>query len=421
QPSLGRRSGRKTAQEMVMPKILIHTMYFLPEFGSAPILMNELAGYLAGRGHEVEVITTLPRPPQNRGYEGRLYMREKRDGFLAKRFPTNFAEHPIGRLVAWTIYTTATIANLVFVRRGDVLFLRLPPLQLGLTGIIARRLKGVRFVLNVQDIHPDLSIQSGILSNPFCIRLAQAFEKWIYGNSETIAVISEGFKKNLLSKGVPPAKIHILPNWVDTDFIRPMPKDNPVARKFGLAGKFTAMYSGTISISSNLALEKVLEAAARLKSRPDMAVAIVGEGRKKKSLEDKAAALGLTNVVFIPFQPYADLPALLASADVLLVPLDTEKSHLSVPSKLYNFMAAGRPILGLADASSEVAELIASTGCGLCVPPDDPAGIAAAMVRLKEASAEARAMAERGRKHAESHYSRAVVLERYEKLLAGAA
>jgi len=404
-----------------MGKIHIHSMYFLPEFGSAPILMNELAGYLAGRGHKVEVVTTLPRPPQNRGYEGRLYIREKRDGFLAKRFPTNFTEHPIGRLIAWTIYTAATIANLLFVRRGDVLFLRLPPLQLGLTGIVARRLKGVRFVLNVQDIHPDLSIQSGILSNPFFIKLAQAFEKWIYRNSETIVVISEGFKKNLLAKGVPEDKIHILPNWVDTDFLRPLPKDNPVAGKFGLAGKFTAMYSGTISISSNMALERVLEAAARLRDRRDMAVAIVGEGLKKKSLEDKAAALGLTNVVFIPFQPYADLPALLASADALLVPLDTEKSHLSVPSKLYNFMAAGRPILGLADPSSEVAELIKSTGCGLCVPPDDPEKIAEAMIRLKDAPAEALAMAERGRHHAENHYSRAVVLDRYEKLLADAA
>jgi colanic acid biosynthesis glycosyl transferase WcaI len=398
-------------------KILIHTMYFLPEFGSAPILMNELADYLSGRGHQVEVVTTIPRPPHNRGYQGRFLVREKRDGFRAKRFLTNSTQHPIGRLVAWTIYTAATLANLLFVHRGDILFLRLPPLQLGLTGIVARRLKGVRFILNVQDIHPDLSIESGLLRNPFFIRLAQAFEKWIYRQSETIVVISEGFRRNLLDKGVPPGKVRILPNWVDTDFLRPLAKDNPVARRFGLADTFTAMYSGTISISSNVALEKVLEAAALLKDQKDVKIAIVGEGLKKKSLVDKAAGLNLANVVFIPFQPYADLPALLSAADVLLVPLDVEKSQLSVPSKLYNFMAAGRPILGLASSSSEVAGLIALAGCGRCVSPEAPEQIAQAILQIKDSPSEARKMAARGRSFAEDHFSKNKILAGYEKLL----
>jgi colanic acid biosynthesis glycosyl transferase WcaI len=404
---------------MVKNKILIHTMYFLPEFGSAPILMNELAEHLAAGGQEVEVVTTIPRRPLNRGYQGRFLVRERRRGFTAKRFLTNSGQHPLGRLLAWNIYTAATILNLLFLRGGDVLFLRLPPLQLGVTGIIARRLKGVRFVLNVQDIHPDLSVESGLLRNPFFIRLAQAFEKWIYRHSETIVVISEGFRRNLLDKGVPPEKIRILSNWVDTDFLRPQDKDNPLARRYGLADTFTAMYSGTISISSNLALEKVLEAAALLKGRKDVRVAIVGEGLKKKSLEDKAAALGLTNVVFILFQPYADLPALLSAADVLLVPLDVEKSQLSVPSKLYNFMAAGRPILGLASASSEVAGLIASTGCGKCVSPEKPEEIAQALIQMKDSPSEARHMAAQGRKYAESHFSKKMILAEYEKLLAG--
>ncbi len=399
-------------------KILIHTMYFLPEFGSAPILMNELASYLAGRGHEVEVVTTIPRPPLNRGCRGRFLVREQRDGFRVKRFVTNSAQHPIGRLVAWTIYTAATLANLLFVHRGDVLFLRLPPLQLGITGIVARRLKGVRFILNVQDIHPDLSIESGLLRNPFFIRLAQAFEKWIYRQSETIVVISEGFRRNLLDKGVPPGKVHILPNWVDTDFLRPLAKDNPVARRYGLDDTFTAMYAGTISISSNVALEKVLEAAEQLKDRKDVKIAIVGEGLKKKSLEDKAAGLNLANVIFIPFQPYADLPALLSAADVLLVPLDVEKSQLSVPSKLYNFMAACRPILGLASSSSEVAGLIASTGCGRCVSPEAPEQIAQALLQIKDSPSEARNMAAQGRRYAESHFSKKMILAEYEKLLA---
>jgi len=392
-------------------------MYFLPEFGSAPILMNELATYLAQRGHAVEVMTTLPRPPHDKDYPRRLFFKEERDGFTAKRVMTNFTKNPLGRLMAWTLYTLASFINLFSIRRGDVLFLRLPPLQLGITGILGRLWRGAPFILNVQDIHPDLSIESGILRNPLAIRLAQGFEKWTYKHSPTIVVISDGFKRNLMNKGVPQEKIHVIPNWVDTDLLKPLPKDNAVAKRLGLDKKFTAMYAGTISISSNLALESVLDAAKILAGAKDIVIVMVGEGLKKQSLEDKARTLGLTNVAFIPFQPYEDLPALLSSSDVLLVPLDRDKSHLSVPSKLYNFMAAGRPILGLADRSSEVAGLIESTACGMCVEPDDPRVIAKALLRLKNEPASARQFAASGRKYAEETFSKNVVLKRFQELI----
>jgi colanic acid biosynthesis glycosyl transferase WcaI len=402
-------------------KIFIHTMYFLPEFGSAPILMNELAEDLAARGRDVEVVTTLPRPPHNRGYEGRLYVKEKRSGFRVKRFPTNFTAHHLGRLIAWTIYTLLTWVNLVSVRRGDVVFLRLPPLQLGITGILARRFRGARVVLNVQDIHPDLSIESGLLRNPFFIAAAQAFEKMIYRHMDEILVISEGFRRNLLAKGVLDEKIKILPNWVDTDFVSPRPKDNPVARRYGLADKFVLMYSGTISISSSVTLERILEAADRLRDDPGIRIAIVGEGLKKVDLTAKAKELGLPNVEFIPFQPYADLPDLLGAADVLLVPLDKEKSLLSVPSKLYNFMAAGRPILGLAHSDSEVFQIIRDTGCGTCAPPDDPSAIAAAIRALWADPLGRLAMGRNGRAYAEGTVSRRVVLDSFDRLLTKSA
>ena len=398
-------------------KVLIHTMYFLPEFGSAPILMNELATTLAKKGHDVEVITTLPRPPHNKGYEGRFYIRESREGFRVKRILTNFTIHHIGRLVAWTIYTVLTMINLVTIRRGDVLFLRLPPLQLGVTGILGRRLRGAKVLLNVQDIHPDLSIESGLLRNPFFIKMAKGFEKWIYRQTENIAVISEGFKKNLEAKGVPAEKMTVIPNWVDTDFLRPLPRRNAVSQKFNLHNMFTVMYSGTISISSYLTLERILEAASRLRSDPEIRLVIVGEGLKRNDLMARAAALGLDNVLFLPFQPYEDLPNLLASADVLFVPLDKQKSLLSVPSKLYNYMAAGRPILGLAQADSEVFALIQETSCGACVSPEDPERIAAAVLSLKNDVSGRGTMAGNSRSYAVNHFSREPILKTYEDLL----
>lgn len=398
-------------------KILIHTMYFLPEFGSAPILMNELAAYLAQAGHDVEIITTIPRPPHNRGYEGKLFARETRQGFRVKRFLTNFTPHYIGRLVAWSIFTALATINLFSVGREDLLFLRLPPLQLGLTGVLARRLRGAKVLLNVQDIHPDLSIESGLLRNPFIIRLAKAFEKWIYDHTEDIIVISDGFKENLEAKGVPSRKIRVLPNWVDTDVLRPLPKTNAVSQKFSLDDKFAVMYSGTISISSYATLVRLLEAARALRHDPDIVFVIVGEGLKKNDLQSKAAGLSLPNVRFLPFQPYQDLPELLASADVLLVPLDTEKSQLSVPSKLYNFMAAGRPVLGLVNEDSEVFKIITATACGVWAPPEDPRRMAEAILALKRSPDLRAAMAARGRAFALENFSRERVLKAFDEII----
>ncbi len=397
-------------------KISIHTMYFLPDFGSAPILINELASDLAARGYDVEVVTTIPRkrPPELKGL---FFSRRRRNGFVVKRFWTNTASNALGRLMAWNIYTAWTILNALTLRKGDILFLRTPPLQLGLTGFLAAKLRGVRVVLNVQDIHPDLSIESGILRNRAAIRFAQGLEKWVYGVADRILVIGEGFRKNLLDKGVPAGKLSIIPNWVDTDFLKPLPKDNPVSRKYALHEKFVVMYSGTISISSNLALENVLEAAAAMRERKDVVFVIVGEGMKKAELQKRAEELGTDNVVFLPFQPYEDLPQLLASSDALLVPLDKEKSQMSVPSKLYNFLAAGRPILALAPPESEVAALIRETAGGDVVAPDDIPGIRKAVLGLQKDGEVRREMASNARRYVVDNFARNMIMDRYEALL----
>jgi colanic acid biosynthesis glycosyl transferase WcaI len=301
--------------------------------------------------------------------------------------------------------------------RGDVLFLRTPPLQLGLTGFMAKKLKKARVLLNVQDIHPDLSIESGILKNPAAVQFAKALEKWVYGISDHIVVISEGFKQNLLAKGVDPKKLSVIPNWVDTDFLRPLSKENSVSRKYGLSDRFVLMYSGTISISSNLAMERILEAAKLLQAADDVHIAIVGEGLKKEGLQKRAADLGLKNVSFLPFQPYGDLPDLLASSDVLLVPLDKEKSQLSVPSKLYNFMAAGRPIFGLATPDSEVAAIIRDTRCGVSAAPDKPEEIASAILTLRNSRDLCRVMALNARRYVVENFAKPKILSQYEAII----
>lgn len=389
-------------------------MYYLPEFGSAPILMSEMASFLSSRGHNIEVITTIPRPPHHRNFRGRIYQKINEDGFCIKRFRTNFTVHHIGRLVAWSIYMGFSILNLLAVKKGDVLFLRLPPLQLGVTGFVAKKLRGAKVLLSVQDIHPDLSITSGLLKKKWAIGLAQRFEKWIYRNSDEIVIISEGFKRNLENKNVESSKLKVIPNWVDTEVLQPLPKDNPLSQKLSLNKNFVVMYSGTITLSSFESLEKVLEAASALQNEAGLEFVIVGEGLKKPDLVQKAKDLNLNNVTFLPFQPYEDLPFLLAASNVLLVPLDKEKTQLSVPSKLYNYIAAGRPILGLTDSSSEVARIINEANCGLSAESENREMIVKKILAMKNSPENCKKFGQNARQYCVEFYSKDKVLQKYE-------
>jgi len=401
-------------------KVSIYTMYFLPDFGSGPILMNELAGYLARAGRDVEVVTTVPRRVTAE-FRRSLYSVRDGGGFMVKRFRTNSTPQPLGRLAAWNIYTAGAFLEMIKRGRGDVLFLRTPPLQTAVPAFLARWLRGPEILVSVQDIHPDLAIEAGILRNRAGKALARMLEKFVYRAAAKVVVISETFRANLLAKGVPMEKIRIIPNWVDTSFLRPLPKDNRVSRKLGLEDKFVVMYSGTISISSNRALAGALEAAARLRGERKVLLVIVGEGLEKENLMRKAESLGLQNVAFLPFQPYADLPELLASSDVLLVPLDREKSTLSVPSKLYDFMAASRPILGLTPESSEVATVIKKTGCGAVLDPSRPAATAEAILSLVNSPEKREEYGRRAREFVEQNYAASRVLPEYDRLICSIA
>jgi glycosyltransferase involved in cell wall biosynthesis len=166
-------------------------------------------------------------------------------------------------------------------------------------------------------------------------------------------------------------------------------------------------------------LENILEAAKRLTDNKDILLVIVGEGLKKNELEDKAKKLDLKNVLFLPFQPYEDLPHLLGSADILFVPLDEEKSLLSVPSKLYNFLASGRPIMGLAHEDSEVKKLIESTNSGVCVSPGDIEKIADTIKELNRSRGRLKEMADNARRLAVEVYSKDKVLKDMEKYIFG--
>ena len=393
-------------------KLAIFPMFYPPTHGSGPILMEELSKYLVRCGHDVTVITTQP----GKGKFRRRYFNTRKDNNLKIiRTLTYLTENRPKRLISWMQYSTNALIASLMERKYDIAFLRSPPPSLAITGYILKKLKGTPVIFNVQDIHPDLAINSGILKNPLAIRVAKKFEKWAYDKSDAIAVISQGFKDNLIAKGVPEKKIKIIPNWVDTDFISPLSKNNPLSQQLRLNKSFVIMHAGTLTITNYTSLVGLLEAVSGLRKN-DVIIAFVGDGLCKGSLKEKTYELKLKNTRFYPFQPQEDLPLLWASADVSVVALDPDKSESSVPSKLYNIMATGRPVLGLMNPASETAAIIKKTNCGVVADPRDRMSVLKAITELKENKKLREKLGANGRKEALEKYSKDVVLREYESL-----
>ena len=276
------------------------------------------------------------------------------------------------------------------------------------------RLLGRRYVLNIQDIHPDATIATGMVRNRLLIAILRLIEHLAYRFASRISVISEGFKRNLIAKGVPARKIVVIPNWIDTDAITPQPQDNPFAREVGTAGRFTALYSGTIGLVSGA--EIVLDVAAAL-AGSDIALLMVGEGQVKSRIEQQAAERSLGNLRFAPFQPRERLPDVLSTASVGLVTLLPGHGANSVPSKILGYLSAARPVIASVDRGSDTWNFVQEARCGLCVPPGDPLALADAIRRLHADPELCTRLGRQGRMYLETHLRRQVITRRYAEVL----
>ncbi len=375
-------------------KILIVNIYFHPDPTGTGLVITELARDLVAQGHAVTVITSVPhyagRPARDWKPKGAragwsLWREDCLDGIRVIRTAVYVPRRKTFASRALNYATFSALAIAAGLRCGaqEVILCTSPPLSLGISAWLLSRLKRVPFVFNVQDIYPDAAILMGMVRQPLLIALFRGLERFVYRRASLVTVISEGAKRNLLAKGAPDEKVVVIPNWVDVEFVRPMPPDNSFRR--GLAGtgaepQLVVMFAGNIGLIAGL--ETVLAAAAELRHRPEIRFVIVGEGNAKADLKARAAAMGLSNVLFLPTQPREILPEVLAAADVHLVTLKRQMSTTSVPSKSYGIMASGRPMVAAVDPDSEVWQLVEAAAAGLCVPPEDPVALARAVEAL---------------------------------------
>jgi colanic acid biosynthesis glycosyl transferase WcaI len=301
------------------------------------------------------------------------------------------------------------------VGKPDIVLADAPTLWSGLPLLVTAIRSRISFVYIVHDIYPDVLVRLGVLRNQRLVNLIERIEGFFYNRSAKVSVLSDGFKENLLRKGVPEDKIAIIPACVDVEFIRPLPHKNGLRDRWGLTNKFVVLYAGNIGLSQGL--EIMLEAAQSLILHPEIVFVLVGEGAIKPALQSMAQERGLNNVKFFPFQIREDVPLVYALADVCLVSLKRDIIVESVPSKTYSIMASGRPIIATVDPKTEVGHLLEQAQCGLCIEPENSASLAQAIMQLCKDDSLRNDMGKRGRDFVVEHYSKQVAAKQYHALI----
>jgi colanic acid biosynthesis glycosyl transferase WcaI len=404
-------------------RIHLLTQYFPPEKVGAAVWVKELTEDLLAAGHEVNVLTAFPNYPNGvipAAYLHKLYQREELAGaHVTRTFIYATPSKAFWRRVAsfGSFILSSLLGGVLAAPRADVIYAILPPLPLGVTAILLGLVKSARVVVNIQDIHPEVAVRTGVLRNRLAIRFFEAMERWIYRHADQVVVISDGFRQNLLVKGVRGSKIRVVPNWADTDFFRPGPADPSLRESWGKE-KFVVVYSGGLSHNSNL--ECVIQALDLLRREPFRLV-IIGEGVKKHRLEEDVEIRRLDNVVFRLFEPLERYPTVLRSADMNLVTLNSSAAMACVPSKVFKMMAGGRPVLAVAPPQSEIARLVKSADCGICVESGDPKDIAEAVHYAYTHREEIDQMGMRGRKYLVEHFSRRICTAEIARILSETA
>ena len=399
-------------------KLIVLTPHFAPDLAPTGAVVTRLVEELAARDHDIQVITSFPWYRDHKvepGYEGRLTRSEDTHWGNILRlhpFPTPDKTDIFRRAASYTGFTALAAMK---GKRGpnvDVVLAISPPLTLGLAGHSIAKARRASYVLNVQDVFPDVAIDLGYLKNQALVSGARALERRCYRIADRVTVLSDELRDNVAAKVADTSKVRVIPNFVDTSSITPGEGENAYRREHDLSGKTVVMYAGNIGLSQSVDL--LIAAAAALQDDPDLAFVINGAGAARRELEDLAR--GLSNVRFVDTQPMERLPELLAAGDIHVVPLKRGLARSSVPSKTFSILAAGRPFIASVDPGSEIAQIAERSGAGIAVPPEDAESFTKAVRQLADDVDERRAMGMRARSFVESWASPAAVAARYEEL-----
>jgi colanic acid biosynthesis glycosyl transferase WcaI len=398
-------------------KILLYGLNFSPDLTGIGKYSGEMAAWLAAKGHDLRVVTAPPYYPEWRvadGYSGAAYKVEEGRGLTIYRCPLWVPKRPSGakrllHLASFALSGFPVMARLAF-WRPDVVLVVAPAFFCAPGAWLIARLCGAPCWLHIQDFEVDAAFDLGLLKGKALRYIVTAKERWMLRRFDVVSTISQRMVERLLAKGVSPERAVLFPNWADLEAIAPRQgQERGYRAELGLPeGAVVALYSGNMGAKQGL--ELLAQAARRC---PQVSFVFCGGGAGRPDLVAQCA--GLANVRFLDLQPVERLGELLTMADIHLLPQRADAADLVMPSKLAGILASGRPVVATAHPGTEVAHVAA--GCGLVVPPEDPAAFAGAVADLAADPERRRVLGLAARAYAEKRLSRDMVLGAFERQL----
>jgi glycosyltransferase involved in cell wall biosynthesis len=400
---------------MPRPRVLFLNRSYWPDAEATGQLLTELCEDLTG---DFDVTVVAGQPNQNpAGVPFRRWGSETHNGVCIRRvwnsrFPKRFLP---GRAVNLLSYLGNAWLAALRGMRADIVVVETDPPLLCLLGAFLQRRWGVKLVVYLQDIYPDVAIALGKLPQGRLARWLRRAMYATYRQADRVVVLSRDMERRLIDSGVAPHRISRIPNWIDTNQVFPHKESNVFREAYGLDGRFVVMYSGNMGLSQRL--EDVLVAAETLRDRRDVEFVLVGDGASRRRLEASVRRANLHNVRFLPYQPREQLADSLSAADLHLVLLDPRVSSCLMPSKLYGILASGTPLMAIAPADCELSELTRHHCIGEVVPPGDPQALATSILWCVDHPERLEEMGIAARKLAEGDFDRQKVTRQFAQML----
>ena len=365
------------------PRVLLLTQWFDPEPTFKGLVF---ARELVRQGFDVEVVTGFPNYPGGKvyvGYKIKLIQRECIDGVQITRLPLypNHDQSAIKRVLNYASFAaSALFYGLFMAKRADVMYAYHPPLTVGVAASLIRWVRGIPLVYDIQDMWPDTLRATGMLNNPRALSLVGRVCDWVYRRVDQVVVLSPGFKRLLMQRGVPESKIEVIYNWADESALST--PTGTLAENFPGDDRFKIVFAGNMGKAQ--ALDAVLQAAEILQRRGSRVfLVMLGGGVEVGRLKERTKALALNNVCFLPAVPMAEVGTVLGAADALLVHLIKDPLfEITIPSKTQAYMAVGRPLLMA--VNGDAADLVTQSNSGLTAESENPVALADAAQRLAD-------------------------------------
>lgn len=367
-------------------RILFLSDNFPPERNAPATRVHEHACYWVKAGHDVTVVTCAPNFPEGvvfPGHRNRWYAVEEIDGIRVVRVKTFITanEGVVLRTLDYLSFMASGFLAGLFQGKPDVVIATSPQFFSAVAGWALAGARRKPFIFELRDLWPASIAAVGAMNGSGALRLLERLELFLYRRAAVVVPVTEAFKEDLVCRGIPAEKISVVINGVDLPRYAPRPRDPELAEAAGLNGHFVVGYVGTHGMAH--ALEKVLDAAERVRHLTDVRFLFVGGGAGKARLVEEAERRELPNVVFLPPQPKDAMPRVWSLCDVALVHLkDTPVFGTVIPSKIFEAMGMGLPVL-IASPRGEAGGIVEGEGAGMWVPPEDPAALAGAVLRFR--------------------------------------